>query len=69
MIEDVERFRPEFKILAFGNREVLDQCHVEIRAPGITENVSPSISESESGGQHEHIWIVEKRTEARQLAC
>lgn len=68
VIEHVEGFRPEFKVLAFGHREMLDQCHIKIRAPRIAQDVSPGIAESESGWQHEHTWIEEKWTEPGQGA-
>ena len=69
MIEYIEGFGAEFEIRAFSYREMLDQRHVEIRAPGIAQNVSPGIAERESGRQHEHIRIVEKRTKSGEWAC
>ena len=37
VIEHVEGFRPEFKVLALSDREVFEQGHVEVRPPGIVQ--------------------------------
>src|SRR5580704_4155780 len=44
VIEHIECFSPEFEVFALRDGEVLDQRHIEIRPPGIIQNVSPGIA-------------------------
>ena len=64
VIEHVERFRPEFKVLALGNREVFEQGHVEIRTPGIVQNVPSGVAEGQAPRCCEGCGIEQKGPES-----
>ncbi len=68
MVEDVEGLGAELKVFALRNREVFQQSHVEIRSPGIAQNISAGIAKSQPRGKHERSRIVKKRTKPAQRA-
>jgi hypothetical protein len=61
VIEDVEGFGPEFKVLALGDGEVLEQGHIEVSPPGIVQNIPSGVAESQASGGYEHGGVEKKR--------
>src|ERR1700687_605272 len=61
MIENVERFRAEFKRRALLYGEMLVERHVEIDLMRVPRNIPRSIAKGESLGSSKGRWIHEQR--------
>ncbi|SRR5258708_71187 len=59
MIEHIERFRTELEPYGLRDTEVFEQCHIEVCTPGVAENVSADVSESEPARRCKSICVVE----------
>src|ERR1700730_8118975 len=58
VVEHVERFRTEFEAYVLRDTEVFEQRHINVGTPGVAENVSADVSESESTRRRKSICVV-----------
>ena len=64
VVEDIESFGAKFKSHALLDREVLENRHIEVRAPRIGEIVSRRVPECQAAGCSKCRWIVGGRKKA-----
>ena len=67
VVEEIEDFRAKLNFAGLRNLKVLQECHVEVQAAWIVQEISTCIAEGQSARRNKLRWVIQQRPNAAEI--